>query len=57
MGPAAEPGYVAVAICALGGALRRLGHAVDIGAGIEAAMTEIAKAPKDQAPRITATGA
>jgi pyridoxamine--pyruvate transaminase len=43
MGPVAEPGYVIVALAALGGALRHLGHAVDVGAGVEAAMAEIAK--------------
>jgi pyridoxamine--pyruvate transaminase len=43
MGPVAEPGYVIVALAALGGALRHLGHAVDVGAGVEAAMAEVAK--------------
>ncbi len=44
MGPVAEPGYVMVALTALGGALRALGRPVDVGAGIEAAMAEIARA-------------
>jgi len=43
MGPVAEPGYVIVALAALGGALRHLGHAIDVGAGVEAAMAEVAK--------------
>jgi pyridoxamine--pyruvate transaminase len=43
MGPAAEPGYVMVALTALGGALRTLGRKVDVGAGVEAAMAEVAR--------------
>ena len=38
MGPTAEPYYAVVALGALGGALRALGHAVDIGAGTDAAL-------------------
>jgi pyridoxamine--pyruvate transaminase len=44
MGPVAEPIYAVVAVTALGGALRRLGKAVNVGAGVEAAMAVIAKA-------------
>jgi pyridoxamine--pyruvate transaminase len=43
MGPVAEPIYATVAVTALGGALRRLGFACDIGAGVEAAMRVIAE--------------
>jgi pyridoxamine--pyruvate transaminase len=42
MGPVAEPIYAVTAISALGGALRKLGRPVDVGAGIEAAMQVIA---------------
>jgi pyridoxamine--pyruvate transaminase len=55
MGPAAEPGYVPVALCALGGALRRLGRSVDVAAGVEAAMTEIMMASQVHGPRIAAS--
>jgi pyridoxamine--pyruvate transaminase len=41
MGPVAEPIYAVVALTAFGGALRRLGRKVDIGAGIEAATAVI----------------
>ncbi len=41
MGPVAEPIYAIVALAALGGALRKLGRKIDVGAGIEAAMTAI----------------
>jgi pyridoxamine--pyruvate transaminase len=37
MGPVAEPIYAAVAVTAFGGALRKLGRRVNIGAGVEAA--------------------
>lgn len=42
MGPVAEPIYAAVALIAFGGALRKLGRKVNVGAGIEAAMKVIA---------------
>lgn len=42
MGPVAEPVYAVVAVSAIGGALRRLGHKADIGAGVEAAARVIA---------------
>jgi pyridoxamine--pyruvate transaminase len=42
MGPVAEPIYAVVALSAFGGALRRLGRKVNVGAGIEAAMAVIA---------------
>jgi pyridoxamine--pyruvate transaminase len=42
MGPVAEPIYAIVALTAFGGALRKLGRKVNIGAGIEAAMAVIA---------------
>lgn len=42
MGPVAEPIYAVVALTAFGGALRKLGRKVDIGAGIEAATKVIA---------------
>lgn len=38
MGQVAEPVYAIVALTALGGGLRKLGHKVAVGAGIEAAM-------------------
>ena len=44
MGPTAEPIYAVVALTALGGALRSLGHNADVGAGVEAAMDVIATA-------------
>jgi pyridoxamine---pyruvate transaminase len=44
MGPVAEPIYAVVALTALGGALRRLGKSVNVGAGVEAAMAVIAEA-------------
>lgn len=43
MGPVAEPIYAIVALTAFGGALRKLGRKVDLGAGIEAASAEIAQ--------------
>lgn len=42
MGPTARPMYAVVAITALGGAARKLGAAVDVGAGVEAALAVIA---------------
>jgi len=42
MGPVAEPIYATVAVTAFGGALRKLGKKVDIGAGVEAALSVIA---------------
>src|SRR3954467_548735 len=42
MGPVAEPIYATVAVTALGGALRKLGKKVDVGAGVEAALAVIA---------------
>jgi len=44
MGPTAEPIYAVVAVSALGGALRSLGHNADVSAGVEAAMGVIAAA-------------
>jgi len=44
MGPTAEPVYSVVAVSALGGALRSLGHNADVNAGVEAAMDVIAAA-------------
>ncbi len=41
MGPTAEPIYAAVAITALGGALRTLGFSADIGAGVDAVLQAI----------------
>jgi pyridoxamine--pyruvate transaminase len=41
MGPVAEPIYAVVAVTALGGALRRLGHKLDLGRGVEAATAAI----------------
>ena len=38
MGPTAQPIYAAVAIAALGGALKHVGKAVDVGAGVAAVM-------------------
>jgi pyridoxamine--pyruvate transaminase len=42
MGPVAEPIYAMTALAAMGGALRKLGRQVDVGAGIEAALAVIA---------------
>jgi pyridoxamine--pyruvate transaminase len=42
MGPVAEPIYATVAVTAFGGALRKLGRRVDVGAGVEAALAVIA---------------
>ncbi len=44
MGPTAEPIYALVALGALGNALRELGFAADVGAGVEAASAVIAAA-------------
>ncbi len=41
MGPTAEPIYAAVAVTALGGALRSLGFTADVGAGVEAVLQSI----------------
>jgi pyridoxamine---pyruvate transaminase len=43
MGPMAEPVYGVVAVTAIGHALRKLGRKVDVGAGVEAALTAIAR--------------
>ena len=42
MGPVAEPVYATVAVTAFGGALRKLGKRIDVGAGVEAALKVIA---------------
>jgi pyridoxamine--pyruvate transaminase len=44
MGPTARPMYAVVAITALGGAARKMGVTVDVGAGVEAALAVIAAA-------------
>jgi pyridoxamine--pyruvate transaminase len=41
MGPTARPLYAIVAVTALGGALRALGHPVDVAAGVAAALAVI----------------
>jgi pyridoxamine--pyruvate transaminase len=41
MGPTAQPIYATVAVTALGGTLRTLGHPVDVGAGVDAALATI----------------
>src|SRR6202023_2283597 len=41
MGPTARPMYAVVALTALGGALRALGHPLDVSAGVAAALTVI----------------
>jgi pyridoxamine--pyruvate transaminase len=41
MGPTARPMYAVVAVTALGGALRALGHRVDVAAGVDAALAVI----------------
>jgi len=43
MGPTAEPIYATVAVTALGGALRKLGHKADVATGVEAASAVIAE--------------
>lgn len=48
MGPVAEPLYAVIAVTAIGGALRHLGHRVDLTAGIDAAMSVIDDAMKGQ---------
>lgn len=42
MGPVAEPIYATLALTAMGGALKKLGKEIDVGAGIEAALKVIA---------------
>lgn len=44
MGPSAQPAFAVLAVTALGGALRALGHATDVGAGVEAAFAVIDRA-------------
>jgi pyridoxamine--pyruvate transaminase len=44
MGPTARPMYAVVALTALGGALRALGHAIDVAAGLAAALDVIDEA-------------
>jgi len=41
MGPTARPLYAVVAVTALGGALRALGHPIDVAAGVAAALAVI----------------
>jgi len=41
MGSACTPAYALLALASMGHCLREMGHAVDIGAGIEAALTEL----------------
>jgi pyridoxamine--pyruvate transaminase len=41
MGPTARPMYAVVAVTALGGALRALGHPIDVAAGVAAALAVI----------------
>ena len=41
MGPTAEPVYAPIAVMVLGGALRKLGFAADVAAGVDAAMAAI----------------
>jgi pyridoxamine--pyruvate transaminase len=41
MGPTARPMYALIAVAALGGALRALGHRLDVGAGVEAVLRAI----------------
>ena len=41
MGPTARPMYAVVAVTALGGAVRALGHPVDVAAGVDAALAVI----------------
>jgi pyridoxamine--pyruvate transaminase len=41
MGPTARPMYAVVALTALGGALRALGHSLDVAAGVAAALAVI----------------
>jgi pyridoxamine--pyruvate transaminase len=41
MGPTARPLYAVVALSALGGAIRALGHPLDVAAGMAAALAEI----------------
>jgi pyridoxamine--pyruvate transaminase len=48
MGPTAHPTWAVLALGALGGALRSLGHKVDIGSGIEAALAVADAAAKLQ---------
>ena len=41
MGPTARPMYAVVAVTALGGTLRALGHPLDVAAGVTAALAVI----------------
>ena len=43
MGPTARPLYAVIALAALGGAIRAAGHALDVGAGMAAALAVIDK--------------
>jgi pyridoxamine---pyruvate transaminase len=50
MGPTAKPLYAVVAVTALGGALRALGHSIDVGAGAGAALAAIDASIAAEAP-------
>ncbi len=43
MGPTARPLYAVIALAALGGAIRALGHPLDVGSGMAAALAVIDK--------------
>src|ERR1700674_3720401 len=50
MGPTARPLYAVVAVTALGGALRALGHPLDVAAGVAAALAVIDDGVDDAPP-------
>ena len=52
MGPTAQPIYAIIAVAALGGALNILGEAVDVGAGVAAALAVINASPASAAPNL-----
>ena len=49
MGPSAQPCFALLAVAALGGALRSMGHAAAVGVGVEAALAVIDAAAPDPA--------
>lgn len=52
MGPTAQPIFAPLALSALGGAARSLGHAVDLGAGLEAAVDLIHRRHQEENARV-----
>ena len=57
MGPTARPLYAIVALTALGGAIRALGHELDVAAGVAAALAVIDAGVDDSAAGAAAVAA